>query len=97
MSDQIFEDPALRERVSILCEEAGEVVSIIGKINRFGIESVNPTTGVSNRKLLEMELGHVLSAMDRMLRNGDLMSSSIHAAKEAKTEKIGLYLRYNQS
>jgi hypothetical protein len=52
-------NPAEAERLSLLLEECGEVLQIIGKIQRHGY-------GSSNRSLLEKELGHIMHAIWRM-------------------------------
>lgn len=39
-----------------LSEEAGEILQVIGKINRFGLESSRPGSEKTNRQLLVEEL-----------------------------------------
>lgn len=55
--------PAQAERLAILAEECGEVIQIIGKILRHGLDSFHPATGVVNRTLLLHEIIDVKAAM----------------------------------
>lgn len=55
--------PAQAERLAILAEECGEVIQIIGKILRHGLESCHPVTGEVNRTALVRELYDVKAAM----------------------------------
>lgn len=55
--------PAQAERLAILAEECGEVVQIIGKILRHGLDSWHPATGVVNRTALLHEIIDVKAAM----------------------------------
>lgn len=63
-------NPAQVERLAILAEECGEVVQIVGKILRHGLNSYNPTVAPEkqkpNRALLEKELGDLLWAISKM-------------------------------
>ena len=43
-----------------LAEECGELVQATMKTNIFGIDSVNPDTGISNRDRLKKEIGDVI-------------------------------------
>ena len=63
----------VREILTILAEECGEVVQRCTKILRFGL-TVNPWNGKHNREQLESELGDV-AAMLRMLSAMGVISS----------------------
>lgn len=54
--------PAQAERLAILAEECGEVIQIVGKILRHGLDSHHPVT-LSNRNALVNELTDVKAAM----------------------------------
>lgn len=55
--------PAQAERLAILAEECSEVIQIIGKILRRGLDSVHPVTLESNRSALLREIIDVKAAM----------------------------------
>lgn len=55
--------PAQAERLAILAEECAEVIQIIGKILRHGLDSFHPATGVVNRTALMHEIIDVKAAM----------------------------------
>lgn len=90
-------NPAEEERLSILLEEMGESLQIIGKIQRHGYESADPTKDVrvTNRELLEMELGHVRNAMIMLCDARDLSKDLINAHTDHKAATIGKWLHYN--
>jgi len=69
--------PAEAERLSILLEEMGEAIQIIGKIQRHGYASHHPEGGPNNRVLLEVELGHVIFAYKLMIARTDLNKTNI--------------------
>lgn len=66
--------PAQHERLSMLLEEAGEVVQICGKILRHGYDSYNPfdENKITNKDLLEKELTDLYVIMDKMNAYGDI-------------------------
>jgi NTP pyrophosphatase (non-canonical NTP hydrolase) len=66
--------PAEAERLALLLEECGEVVHMIGKIQRHGYSSYSPNDPEkrTNRHLLELELGDLTSAIERLTRSKDI-------------------------
>lgn len=62
------------ERLAKLSEECGEVIQVIGKIQRHGYASTHPNdpNGANNRALLEKELGDVIGWVDVMACAGDV-------------------------
>jgi NTP pyrophosphatase (non-canonical NTP hydrolase) len=88
--------PAELERLALLSEECGEVIQIIGKIIRHGYESCNPNDpeGVTNRELLEKELGDVDFATALLCRAKDVRRWKIESHSEVKGLKIGKYLHH---
>lgn len=92
------------ERLALLLEECGEVVQIIGKIQRHGYQSYDPTKQVPedehptvNRSLLEKELGDVLHAIDRMRFSRDINYSRILDHSIAKAPKVEKYLHHQHA
>lgn len=86
--------PGEQERLSILLEEHAEVIQIIGKIQRFGYDSINPETGETNRQMLERELGDSDYAKNLMLMYKDLSQTAIEKATANKAIKIIKYLKH---
>jgi NTP pyrophosphatase (non-canonical NTP hydrolase) len=86
--------PAEHERLSILFEEAGEVIQVVGKIMRHGFESCHPDGGPTNRELLEKELGDFKLAEIMMAHAGDVCKEEIGKACNQKNHRIGAYLHH---
>ena len=81
------------ERLAILAEEMAETIQEIGKILRFGFENYHLTAKYVNREHLEMELGHVLWAVDLMKEKGDVSKTQIkeHAFERGNRPDNHLY------
>lgn len=88
--------PAEHERLTILFEEMAEATQIVGKILRHGYESYHPrdVQHITNRKLLETELGHVVYAVGALVRERDINPNRIHSSEQAKAQSIGQYLHH---
>ena len=91
------------ERLAILAEEMGEAQQIIGKIIRHGYESYNPTLiqnqmdGVpklTNREMLEKELGDVSAAINLMNLGGDIDRDAIQGHSIAKMKSVNKWLHH---
>ncbi len=89
---------ALDERMILLIEECAEVQQIASKIIRYGIRSYNPTieNSMSNRELLEKELGDLSLIMSMMISNGDIDIINIEENAVEKRSRIGKYLNHNK-
>lgn len=86
--------PKETEALALLAEECAEVVQIVGKILRHGLDSWHPDTGQGNRALLAKEIGDVRAAMiiafdegvaDRVLANDAMVN---------KLKRVGMYLHH---
>jgi NTP pyrophosphatase (non-canonical NTP hydrolase) len=90
--------PAEDERLAILLEESGEVIQLIGKIQRHGYESYNPSdeNKTTNRVLLEQELGDLLFAIEFMTTNKDISSDHLEKAKLSKNQRIWNYVHHQK-
>ena len=86
---------AEQERLVRYMEECAEVIQIGAKILRHGFESTHPDGGPTNRELLEMESGHVMSSLRSMIGFCDLASYRIIVAESAKDASVGKYLHHN--
>jgi NTP pyrophosphatase (non-canonical NTP hydrolase) len=66
--------PAQAERLDIVQEEAGEIVTAIAKIKRHGYESHNPFDPAreTNREALMREIGDLMAAVDLVVYAGEL-------------------------
>jgi NTP pyrophosphatase (non-canonical NTP hydrolase) len=84
------------ERLALLAEEMGETIQIIGKILRHGYESSHPTDPIPNRKLLELELGDVLAALNLMYNAGDINYTNLMEAKLNKLKRVWKYLHHQK-
>lgn len=90
---------AQAERLALLSEECGEVVQIIGKIFRHGLDSRNPIVndGKPNRDYLAEELGHIYLAVHLLCTNEDIDMKLIGASFIEKAERIEKYLHYKHN
>jgi hypothetical protein len=78
--------PAEAELLALLAEECGEVVQIVGKILRHGLNSFHPEEpSYCNRDLLQKELGHVQAAITMM---EDIRLVDIYYVNDAENKKI---------
>lgn len=65
--------PAQAERLAMLAEECGEVVQMVGKILRHGLDSFNPAEpAISNRLLLTRELVDLEAVIRALVASGDI-------------------------
>lgn len=77
------------ERLAILIEECAEVQQASTKILRFGRESINPYSEISNAERLEQELGDLLAMI--FLTIAAEGGNSVIDAAVAKLEKLKTY------
>ncbi len=89
--------PAQAERLALLAEECSEVVQIVCKILRHGMQSRNPGVMDShtNRMELEIEVGHVLAAIDFMVARLDINEESVEDSKILKKQDVTRWLHHN--
>lgn len=87
--------PAQAERLAVVAEELGEAIQAIGKILRHGYESTDPTKdggNLTNRAMLERELGDIEAAVWLLTHNGDVNDRVIWHFAHAKMERVPLWL-----
>lgn len=94
-SNGLGEDEA--ERLAWLIEECGEIVQIGCKILRHGYGSRNPEEldGVTNREMLERELGDLTAAVRVMRERGDVKLDEIQGACERKLVGVWRWMHHN--
>jgi NTP pyrophosphatase (non-canonical NTP hydrolase) len=84
-----------KEYLLILAEECSEVIKVITKTFRFGLESKNPYIPESptNKEELIQEIGDVM-AMVELLKDSalELTDESLKAAKQKKIDKLNQWL-----
>jgi len=87
---------AQSERLALLLEEMGEAIQMIGKIQRHGLDSFDPTklNTPTNRKALSLELGHVLYAILLLSAQRDVFPSEIDKSATAKAKSIRMWLHH---
>jgi NTP pyrophosphatase (non-canonical NTP hydrolase) len=90
--------PAQAERLAILAEECGEIIQVVGKILRHGYDSHNPyaPVKVTNRELLERELGDVLVAFGLLADRKDISSEVVSKRCDIKEERIKEFLHHQE-
>ena len=76
------------EVMDILQEECAEVIQMISKCRRFGIDTVHLKAGESNRLCLTEEMGDVLAMIELMVEHGVVTTEGLDLAKQAKFAKL---------
>jgi NTP pyrophosphatase (non-canonical NTP hydrolase) len=73
----------IEEIFTITQEECGELVQVISKVRRFGMDS--------NRDHLIKEVGDVWCMIDLMLENNIITKEELDVAKQSKREKLTVW------
>lgn len=82
-------DDKTKEILSILQEECAEVIQAVSKINRFGIDGKDMTTGITNRDALVTEVGDVIAMIYCLSSIGGFVKEDeLVQASDAKIEKL---------
>jgi len=74
--------------MDILQEECAEVIQIVSKIRRFGLDETHLKRGMSNRELLCEEVGDVLCMIELLRELKIIDGASIQAAVRNKRKKL---------
>jgi len=90
--------PKEDELLALLMEECGEVIQVIGKIMRHGLESWHPTDDalVSNRSLLELEIGHVIAAYERLHDASIVRTTVVESSRARKHLTVEKWLHHQE-
>jgi hypothetical protein len=91
-------NPAEQERLTLLYEEASEVIKEVAKIQRHGFESRNPDNPMANtnRQNLAIEIGQLQFIINVLKERGDVDGKLVdHVAKERHLS-INRYLHHNK-
>ena len=89
-------DAARNERLQCLTEESCEVGKAVQKIHRFGPAATNPEDEykISNRELLEREVGDVLYVIEMLIHFGELRLENLCEAMRIKYRRIKKYAQH---
>lgn len=86
--------PECAEALALLSEECGELIQAIGKIQRHGLWSEHPDSGIPNQHTLTREIGDVLAAL-RICEVQRLIDWGIViVARDRKLQKVRQYLHH---
>jgi hypothetical protein len=78
----------IQQVMDILQEECAEVIQMVSKIRRFGLDEQHLKNGETNRYLLTEEIGDLMCCIDILVDNGVIDQTEIKIAKEKKIEKL---------
>lgn len=84
------------ERLALLAEESGELIQVLNKAIRHGLDATNPDTGKNNREYIAHELGHALWSVDLLGRNFDYEPFDLMESYNQRGKKVAPYLHFNE-
>ena len=79
------------EIMNLLQEECAEVIQMISKVRRFGLDELHFKLKQSNRASLTEEVGDMLALVDLLIETGVLSEMALQDAKIAKIEKLKIW------
>lgn len=77
-----------QEILDILQEECAEVIQMVSKIRRFGLDEAHLKDGRTNREKLTEEIGDLLCMIDLSIRYDIVPDNKVYVARGAKEEKL---------
>ena len=80
----------IQEALDILQEECAEAIVEVSKIRRFGLDSADYNSGMTqtHRVSFVKEVGDVLAMADILLEQGVLTQAELDVAKQNKKDKL---------
>ena len=86
------------ERLVVTMEEMAESIQVMCKVIRHGYDSVNPLGDpmLTNRVLLEKELGHVGFTLNQLINHGDVDDDAVCDSIDNKARTAPKWLHYTQ-
>lgn len=81
-------DPMMLRRFGKLTEELGECMAVAGRCVCQGIDEIDPTTGLTNRRRLEKEIADVYTQLDLAVDMLSLDGSFIVLRRGEKREAM---------
>lgn len=79
-----------------LAEECGEVIQLCMKAQQFGLDSIDPKSGLSNKELLHGELNDILGVVGALNIYNQFDFQESDLAKLQKHDKMLKYLKISQ-
>lgn len=76
------------EAMGILQEECAEVIQIVSKCRRFGLDETHLKSGKTNRDRLTEEIGDVLALIGILIEQEVVFEDDLEEAYFAKIEKL---------
>lgn len=80
-----------KEIMIIAAEECGEVIQMVSKCLRFGLDSTLSTDVMRNSSRLAIEIGDLLCMVDLMVERGLIDNDIVYEASRAKREKLKIW------
>lgn len=71
-----------------LAEEAAEITKVASKAYRFGLESKNPISGLTNREQLNLEINDLMAVVALMSGYGEKINELTLDLQYKKIEKL---------
>jgi NTP pyrophosphatase (non-canonical NTP hydrolase) len=84
-------DKKMNEIYDILIEECSEVIQVVSKVKRFGIDSEIGVFDETNRDRLEQEIGDLLTMIDLLYVKGIINEKNVYEAQKRKISKLKLW------
>jgi NTP pyrophosphatase (non-canonical NTP hydrolase) len=81
----------MNEIYDILIEECAEVIQVVSKVKRFGIDSEIGVFDETNRDRLEQEIGDLLTMIDLLFVKGIINEENVFKAQQRKIEKLKIW------
>ena len=81
----------MNEIYDILIEECAEVIQVVSKVKRFGIDSEIGIFDETNRDQLEQEIGDLLTMIDLLFIRGIINEENVCEAQQRKVAKLKLW------
>jgi hypothetical protein len=81
------------ELLTILIEEASEVIKGATKALRFGLMDVEPGQAMNNKLRLGLEVGDFYEMASRCTKAGIISAVDVGVGRKTKTEKLKIYLQ----
>jgi len=78
----------VNEILNILQEECAEVIQMVSKCRRFGIDNIHIKSEMPNRDKLTEEIGDMLAMVELLIENNVINAEELAGARVAKIEKL---------
>jgi NTP pyrophosphatase (non-canonical NTP hydrolase) len=79
------------EILNITQEECGELIQVISKVRRFGIDEIHLKDRIPNRQRLAEEIGDVACMIQLLVEFGIVDVEAVESAMQKKVEKLKVW------